>query len=600
MKTTHRMAVTVLGLAVVASAAASDFHHVAPQATSLLRNDGGSSIALSLVSTFEGHIETPDTIICDDRGGVDEAVVKGGAEIVTYDRNTRRVFITHDEVKEIECNNGYEFEESVFRGIDIVDIRFPAYPRLIKRVDTSDFGRPTSVAVCRHHNFFAAAIAADPLFQPGPSGALEAVNGVVAFYHKRSGRLLNVVEVGALPDMITCTPDGDTLLVANEGEPERGNYDPDPEGSVSIIDVTRGARRATVLTANFEAFNTQKDELIEQGVRIYGPSATVAQDLEPEYIAVSDDSAYAYITLQENNAIAKLDIHEAEITDIFPLDYKNHALLLAPKDSPSGKAIRNGLDPSDLDGGRIIRPMPVSGMYQPDAIASFTTGGETYVITANQGDSRDYDGYSEEIRIKDWGNDGRPPLCDGLFPEIIQDNDQLGRLKTTSAPPRGIDPMDNCVTELFSYGGRSLTIWDTNGNQVYDTGDDFEQITGTLFADNFNSQDNNDTFDDRSDDKGPEPEGITTGVVNGQTYAFALLIRIGGVIVYNVTDPKAPKFVQYINNRDFDGNGDLSPEGIVFVSADDSPGAFPFIAIAHEETGTTSFYRITPINGFDW
>lgn len=209
--------------------------------------------------------------------------------------------------------------------------------------------------------------------------------------------------------------------------------------------------------------------------------------------------------------------------------------------------------------------------------------------------TRDYDSFSEKIRIKDWGEDDLPELCDG-FDEDIQDDDQLGRLKTTSAPPRGINGNGPCVDELFAYGGRSLTIWDANGNQIYDTGNDIEQITGTAFPGNFNSQDDNDTFDDRSDDKGPEPEGITTGVVGGQIYAFALLERIGGVIVYNISNPQSPKFVQYINNRDFAGNGDLAPEGVVFIPGRDAPGLFPLVAVANEETGTTTLYRVVPTN----
>ena len=39
-------------------------------------------------------------------------------------------------------------------------------------------------------------------------------------------------------------------------------------------------------------------------------------------------------------------------------------------------------------------------MYQPDAIVYVNIGGTEYVISANEGDSRDYDGFSEEERLK--------------------------------------------------------------------------------------------------------------------------------------------------------------------------------------------------------
>jgi hypothetical protein len=567
------------------------------EATSLTRNDGSATIELSRLSTFEGNIASPETTLCDDLGGVDEVAIQGGAEIVAHDAYTQRLFVTHDEVKQVACEDGSEFEERIFRGIDFVDIANPQHPRRVKSVDVSALGRPTSVAVCKNRRFVAAAIAADPLFQEGSSGELEAVNGVVAFFNKRTGRHINTVEVGALPDMITCTPDGNTLLVANEAEPERDAYEVDPPGSVSVIDVSHGPRSAEVYTAGFEDFNDKKDELIAQGVRIFGPNASVAQDVEPEYIAVDSYSEVAWITLQENNAVAKLDISSKTITDILPLGYKDHALLIIPEDSPTGRAIHNGLDPSDRDGGRIIRPEPVSGMYQPDAIAAFQVAGQVYFATANEGDSRDYDSFSEEFRIKDFPDEeeGLPEICLDEFPEDIQDDQRLGRLKTTSVPPRGFDEINNCQSELFSFGGRSFSIWGGDGELIYDSGDDFEQITATAFPDNFNSQDNRDTFDDRSDDKGPEPEGITTGMVNGRTYAFTIVERIGGVMVYDVSEPAAPRFQQYINNRDFaKGLGDRAPEGIVFIPAGDVKGFLPLIAVAHEESGTTTLYRIKP------
>lgn len=114
-----------------------------------------------------------------------------------------------------------------------------------------------------------------------------------------------IVEVGYLPDMLIFTPDGRRILVANEGE--RVGI-ADPEGSVSIIDVGRGIEKANVKTVSFRSYNDRRAELLAEGVRIFPDAATVAQDFEPEYISVSADGKTAWVTLQENNSIAILQI----------------------------------------------------------------------------------------------------------------------------------------------------------------------------------------------------------------------------------------------------------------------------------------------------
>lgn len=204
-------------------------------------------------------------------------------------------------------------------------------------------------------------------------------NGLVVIFDL-DGEEQEVIEAGALPDMLTFTPDGNYLLVANEGEPS-DDYSNDPEGSVSVI--TTGSWQVT--TADFTGFNDQK----LKDVRIFGPGSSVAQDLEPEYIAVDADSGTAWISLQENNALAKLDIASATITDIYGLGFKKH------------KQKMNAFDASNKDDGINIQPWPTKGMYQPDAITTFQRGKNTFILSANEGDARDYEGYSEEVRVKD-------------------------------------------------------------------------------------------------------------------------------------------------------------------------------------------------------
>ncbi|MEA5601280.1 choice-of-anchor I family protein [Nostoc sp. UHCC 0252] len=398
--------------------------------------------------------------------------------------------------------------------------------------------------------------------------------GQVSFYNA-AGTFLNSVAVGALPDMLTFTPDGTKVLVANEGEPNSYGQanSVDPEGSVSIIDVSGGVASATVTQATFTSFNSQIDALKAAGVRITGPGSTVAQDLEPEYIAVSSDGKTAWITLQENNAIAILDIASATITDILPLGTKNYNL-------PG-----NGLDASDRDGGINIQNAPVFGLYQPDAIASFSANGQTYYITANEGDSRDYTGFSEEIRVGAAGY----VLDSTAFPNAatLKQNTNLGRLAVTNAT--GDTDGDGDFDRIESFGARSFSIWDASGNQIFDSGDQFEQITATKVPTLFNSDGAANTFDTRSDNKGPEPEGVAIGAINNRTYAFIGLERTGDVIVYEVTNPNKPSFVQYINTPE-----DVAIEGVTFVSAADSPTGKPLLVTTAEVSKTVSVFEVTP------
>ncbi|MDZ8088872.1 MAG: choice-of-anchor I family protein [Nostoc sp. DedQUE12b] len=399
--------------------------------------------------------------------------------------------------------------------------------------------------------------------------------GKVSFYNAANGNFLNSVAVGALPDMLTFTPDGTKVLVANEGEPNSYGQpnSVDPEGSVSIINIAGGVANATVAQASFTSFNSQIATLKAAGVRITGPGSTVAQDLEPEYIAVSPDGQTARITLQENNAIAILDIASATITNILPLGAKNYNL-------PG-----NGLDASDQDGKINIQNWPVVGLYQPDAIASFSANGQTYYITANEGDSRDYTGFSEEIRVGAAGY----ALDPTVFPNAatLKQNTNLGRLTVTNAT--GDTDKDGDFDRIEAFGGRSFSIWDASGNQIFDSGDQFEQITATKVPTLFNSDGAADTFDTRSDNKGPEPEGVAIGVINNRTYAFIGLERTGDVIVYEVTNPNKPSFVQYINTPE-----DTAIEGLTFVSAADSPTDKPLLVTTAEVSKTIAVFEVTP------
>jgi hypothetical protein len=306
---------------------------------------------------------------------------------------------------------------------------------------------------------------------------------------------------------------------------------------------------------------------------------------------VAPDSKTAWVTLQEANAAAVIDLSDLarpRLSKLLPFGTKDHSL-------PG-----NELDASDRDNAINIRNWPVKGLYQPDAIASYRVAGQTYYVTANEGDDRnDFIPGEETSRVRALGAEALDPAVFGDI-ESLRDNANLGRLTvTTATAPRNAAGQ---LTELQALGARSFSIWSSDGRQVYDSGSDFERITAARYPLTFNASNDNNNFDDRSDNKGPEPEGVTLGVIDGRTYAFIGLERIGGVMIYDVTVPTSPSFVDYVNTRDFtlDPTGvaptDNGPEGLAFVTAANSPNGKPLLVIGNEVSGTTTIYSIDQAN----
>ncbi|MEZ8825086.1 choice-of-anchor I family protein [Vibrio amylolyticus] len=522
------------------------------------------------------------------------------AEIVSYDTCTDKLYVVNAQGK----------------TIDVLSLDSAGKPQASGQIDlTSAEGKAgisigAANSVSAHQGLVAVAI----------ENANKQENGIIALYRSDTLELIATFAAGALPDMVSFSKDGRYIASANEGEPN-SDYSVDPEGSVTLVDLYNGPMNASVTQIDFKAFNrgqSRHSELSED-VRISHPKASVAQDLEPEYLTFGDNGKI-YVALQENNALAAIDVASASVDAIYGLGGKSW------EDSQ--------LDASNKDKivGNLQRYPMLEGLYMPDSIVSYSVDGKTYILTANEGDGREYgfdttqkqcdeldykwDGeedqsaadyasnedfciaYLDEVRGKKLKVDPNHPLADAL-----KDNNRLARLKVIK--PAGTLAADEKVQ---AFGARSFSIWSESGERVYDSGDEFASIVLMKEKDNFNSSnDNNSSADDRSDDKGVEPEAIEVAEINGRQYAFIGLERHGGIMVYDVSVPSQALFITYVNNRHFDepvctqvddGDcdngtynpkaGDLGPESIKYFTRQGQH----FIAVGNEVSGTTSVFRI--------
>lgn len=487
-------------------------------------------------------------------GNYDSGLGEGATEIAAYDSLSKRLFIVNAEANTIDI-------------LDISDVENVTVYDTIKNL--SNFGSGAN-SVAAYNGIVAVAVEGNTINDPGH----------VVFYDS-AGTYLSEAVVGFLPDMVTFTPDGKKVLVACEGEPN-DDYTIDPPGSVYVVGINGNLADFKINSSNpilFDAFNeggTRENDLPDD-VRIFGPGASVSDDLEPEYITVAVNGGgdtIAYVAFQENNAVGIINVESEEIVSIVSLGFKDF-------NKPG-----NAIDASNKDGAINIKNWPVYGMYQPDAIASYSPDGSNiYVLSANEGDARDYDGFTEEFRVKD----DTIMLDPQNFPNAdwLKESKNLGRLRVTSE--LGDIDEDGYYDTLYAYGARSFSVWSgTDGSLVWDSGDDFEQISAIIAPDIFNQDDGE--VDGRSDDKGPEPEGIVVGEVDGRFYAFIGLERQGGVMVYDVTDPMNPEFILY--ERSMPEN--ISPEGMVFLSAEESPSGNAMLIISNEVSGTVAFYEVFP------
>ena len=529
--------------------------------------------------------------------------VDGGVmEIVAYNQATEWAYAINGQSGKLAAiplaglTAGAHVEELTGTEIDV--------KALVEAEDgTFQYGDMTSVAISPDSTTLAAALQAQGSNDAGR---------VALFTCEEDGSLTleALVETGAQPDMVTFAGDG-VVLTADEGEPREGYGEniADPKGSVTVVDVE--SQESTVV--DFTAFDSQRDQLAEAGI-VLKKGSTPSVDLEPEYIAVSGGKAY--VTLQENNAIAVLDIDSQTFDGVYSAGFEDHSTTAIDLDKKD-----DAYDPQTYES--------LLGIRMPDGIAAFTVEGTTYLVTANEGDAREWGDedqgtfyISEDER--DFGEEGVTSPTGAITAENSGLEGKVVFFKTEDFD--GLDPEKDYV-----FGGRSFTVFQVTQDglaEVFTSGDDFEALTAQYVPEYFNASNDNAVLDDRSGKKGPEAESVTVGTVDGKTYAFVALERTGGVMVYDVTDPEAITFVNYVNTRDFgtivegseeyeDGEldkwvtgGDVAPEGLLFLDAASSPNGEPLLLAACEVSGTVAVYQLgsedltvlpfTDVDSDDW
>lgn len=505
----------------------------------------------------------------------------GVSEIVAYHAESRSVFITVDT----------STAPSSFQRISLKNLTSTV---LANPTNASNLEAGGVISVAQHVN--GSGFTAGGVQTLAISGNLMAIAvqatpktdlGVVAFYRldaQGNATYLKKVTVGSLPDGMAFSPDGSKLVIANEGElsVNFATDGIDPVGSISIIAVANGIPADSATTLDFSAFNAGANRANElpAEVRIGRPGATVAQDMEPEYVTISADNSQAFVTLQENNAVAVVNLASNRIDRIIPMGYKNHGL--------AANAIAAS-DKVSATSPFVLKPYAnLFGIYMPDGIASFNVNGTSYFITANEGDDRDDflpTGQKETVRV----GSSSMVLSSSSFPTAtdLKKDAELGRLTVFSTMGRNSNGQ---YDKLYTLGGRSFSIYNAStGAQVFDSGSDLETLAYSTMASSLLSKDQ---VLGRLDNKGPEPESVVVGQVNQKTYAFVALERSSAILMYDLTNPAAPKFVQWLQNTTDLTNGDISPEGLTFVPASQSPTGQALLVAGHEVSGTVSVWEI--------
>lgn len=486
----------------------------------------------------------------------------GGAEVVAFDARTRRVAVTVDD------------------GLALVGLDEAGRPALVRVVDVAGAlgwraGGHTSLSHVsidpKGRGVAAVAVV------PARRGVMA---GRIAFVMIEGGEVIGSVEVGFNPDAVAFAPDGSRVVVANEGEPEvdhRGGII-DPPGSVSVIDLN-GVRNALQFSGvgaedvRSVYFQGAAMEAVVRGggdgaagVRVHPRNRwSPSLDFEPESVVI--DGGRAYVTLQENNAIVVIDLDAGVVLRVESLGVYEQRV-------------------DAVNDGRISITDRVFGMPMPDQIARFAAGGKAYLVTANEGDSRGSaamdaleTGIGDTVRVS-------ALLSAGL---LAAEYEGIAGLRVCAHS--GVTGAAGVLDRPVMLGTRSLSVWDGETlERIGDTGSAFEEWVGAHWPEWFNrSFGETSAVDARSEQRGPEPEGVTIGVIGDAVYAFVSLERPGAVAIVDVTSPREPRVVAMEMGAAVGLEG---PEGMAFVPARVSPTNEPLLLVAYEATGHLAVYRV--------
>ncbi|MGG0717530.1 choice-of-anchor I family protein [Robertmurraya massiliosenegalensis] len=491
-----------------------------------------------------------------------EANADGGvAEIVKYNSDNEKFYVINGQEQTLDIVSLKDLTSSD----TVQQLQKEKSINIAESIKDAEFtyGDLTSIDINTSHNMIAVAVQEKDYTKPGKIVVIDYDGEIQAEY-----------EAGVQPDMVKIAADGKYILSADEAEPRLGLGHVDPEGSITIVDVASGESKLV----KFDDVNVIADDV---HIRNNGAKEDAVKDFEPEYIAISKDGKKAYVTLQENNAIATIDIEKGKVLSVKSLGYKDHSM-------PGNEidAARNG----KIEFERL----PILGSYMPDAVASVNIGGVEYLVTGNEGDATEWgEDDSEFINIADF-KDIKDTITltksfQGMSTEEAQE--AFDRMKSSKDYDKLEVLTDRGTDAIYTLGGRSFSIWKADTMElVYDSGSDFEKITAERLPDYFNWSNDDDEMDKRSAKKGPEPEDVKVGVIGDQVYAFVGLERIGGVMTYNISNPENAQFANYLNTRDFSAKiaGDVAPEGLEFVPQDLSPTGRPLVIVGNEVSGTVS------------
>ena len=505
-------------------------------------------------------------------------------EIVGFDKVSKNLFVTSSS--------------SAAYQINIFDLSNPSSAVGVGAIDfSSSFGIKANMSAL-------SSVAINSAKGFGVASLIPTANtttlGKVGFFNLSSGTSLGTIDVGYHPDSVSFSPDGSKLIVVNEGEFNASSATNAP-GSISIIDVSSitssnlaNLASLTPVTRDFSSGNLASGVSLS-GIRnsnlaAIGTSGTFIssvpdftqaanQDpnaIEPEYASVIGDKVY--VSLQDNNAIGEYDLTQNLWTKITNLG-----------------TITQTIDATDT-GSTISITQAVKGLPMPDTLATYSKNGKTYVVTANEGDARVDD--RDVSRFGDIaGSDSMNNIIDQNAPSNFpttqtgaRANEALGRLNVSRLD--GDTDGDGKIDDPTMIGTRSFTIWEVTGSGLQRTWD-----SGSYFETYIRDNDPTGWVDTRSDDKGPEPEGLVLGEIDGKTFAFIGMERNNGIFMFDITDPNAPSFFGYTRTSD-GSNTPLRPEGMSFISAADSPNGQNLLIVGYEGDGTASerigVYSVVP------